>query len=673
MPTLLERMYGLFSRSDAAPLALPGPVAPEPVASSASVWEYQPHSDSWLAVESRQDSVSNPLTGLGGSYDKGQIARPNAYIIPLAPQELRSLFANNGIANRIVSLPAKRACRRGWTVPEIGDEDRRLQTYPRVEEAMTWARLHGGSPLLMVTEDDVPSSFRGRPIDWLREPLDLRRVGKLHALQPFDAVEAAPVRWNTDVRSPGYRMPAEWRISADGFSATVHASRVVYFRGAKRPPSEARGGFAGNRLPDDSCLQAVWDEIRRLTETLQGGAVMAQELRESVLTIANLSAKRSSDQASVIDEQISLIARGKALLGMILLGKDDKYENRSNPPTGFKELSSGAWEALAAATGIPQVILMGSTPGGLNTDGASSWEGFRALVSDYQEANRAELERLYEVVYAAQDGPTGGKAPKGWTLTFETLDEPDLATQAEIRKNTALADSAYLAREVISRQDVADARFGPGGWSMDLIASGPVPPARVVQPGIAARGPAAVPGVGAPAPREDASAGSACILVPCADQPELRRTVEAAIGQTLRVDDQPHITVLYLGEVAQLDEVVQVVQDEVEDSGLSDPLTGGVVRAFPIGADGVPVVVEFSGAWALSELNGHLLRRLAHLVSARQFPRYRAHLTLGYAAKPLDTEAATALLAVDADVRVPVQRVDVCVGRTVVASVEVSG
>jgi len=152
-------------------------------------------------------------------------------------------------------------------------------------------RLDGGAVAVMITEDDVPRAFRRDPYLWLREPLDLKRVGKLHALQVFDALEATPLAWETDITSPRYREVRLWSITADGLTAWVHGSRVLHFRGAERPPSEARGTwFSMTNMPDDSVIQALWDDLSRLSQTMAGGATLAQELRERVLKLANLPA-----------------------------------------------------------------------------------------------------------------------------------------------------------------------------------------------------------------------------------------------------------------------------------------------------------------------------------------------------------------------------------------------
>lgn len=100
------------------------------------------------------------------------------------------------------------------------------------------------------------------------------------------------------------------------------------------------------------------------------------------------------------------------------------------------------------------------------------------------------------------------------------------------------------------------------------------------------------------------------------------------------IQEPPHVTVLYLGRVDPLD--VAGIQERAGKvaSGFG-PLSllatrVGTLPAGPASGSRVPVVAELD-AWALVEMNDQLLRSLARFVSADQFPRYRAHVTLGFA------------------------------------------
>jgi 2'-5' RNA ligase len=248
---------------------------------------------------------------------------------------------------------------------------------------------------------------------------------------------------------------------------------------------------------------------------------------------------------------------------------------------------------------------------------------------------------------------------------------------AELRHRVAETDALYLDRGVYGPDAVATSRFGEDGWSLDLDAvEVPDPDDAAVEAAVAeALAAQAPPASAQPQPRADAAKpGALCVLVPAADA-GLAAAVEQAIGQSLVVEREPHVTVLYLGRVDEADvpEAVAAVTEAVAQFAPA-VIERGVVRAFPPGGGGSPIVVEFEDGWRLAELNERLLRRLAHLVRAKQHARYRVHLTLGYAPSPLDAAALARLLEVDASaVRVPVVQLQVMLGGTVVATVPVGG
>lgn len=429
----------------------------------------------------------NSLTGLGGINDKGAVARPNTQRVPLDDVELASLYIQGGIAQKVIRIIPEEMTRKGWKIaddttdPELmREEDRRLMTRMRVQEAATWGRLFGTSLILMVTDDEIPAEFAGKETRWLREPLDLARVKSLQALQVFDGCEVSPVAYEDDPRKIGYREPSLWALTpvATGGGiipgTVVHASRVLVFRGVRRPPSLRLGGLAGSlsttgtQALDDSVLQHMWDAVRNLEQVSAAGAVLAQEIRENVLRVGGLEALVTSDQKAAVETRIKLMAKMKSLLGIVFLGKDDEFTSRVNNPSGFNQLSGEAQAMLSAVSDIPQTILFGHTPAGLSTDNESGRQSFDRKIANEQAKIQPELERLYSVIFAAQEGPTSGQVPDSWKLEFLPLDELTQAEEATIRKTTADTDAIYLDRGVLSPERVESSRFGPDGYQFEI-------------------------------------------------------------------------------------------------------------------------------------------------------------------------------------------------------------
>lgn len=146
----------------------------------------------------------------------------------------------------------------------------------------------------------------------------------------------------------------------------------------------------------------------------------------------------------------------------------------------------------------------------------------------------------------------------------------------------------------------------------------------------------------APEPRRDAEEGAVWIGMPLPES--ARRAWEQArqaVGAAVPVsqDDPPHVTVLYMGQVSEQDvaEVLAAAEEAAEHVWPCE------ARAEHLALFGDAVVMPVQ-AWGLMSLHEALLPRLAHLVTARQFPSYRPHLTLGYAAEPMTPEQQGAVL-----------------------------
>lgn len=428
-----------------------------------------------VRTQVKADSLFNPLTGMGSEGDKSEAARPNRYVWPLDDEELRSLYNFNGIARRIVDVFPEYGCREGWNVEGADKSDeKRLHIISRVQEAQNIAQLYGNSAMLLVTIDDIPAGdFRRRPGDWLTQPLDLERVGELRALHVFDTFEAHPLDEVRDPSSPMYRQPEYWALQSHGFTATIHASRIVVFRGRSRIPSErwaktALGGFGiHNRQQDASYLQAVWNQIRYLEETMKGGAILAQELQRAVYKIHGLDAINSGEQAGPLLAKIKAAQQLGGLLGATAIGDNDEFSHVAGTPSGFKELSEGAMQMLSMVTGIPQMIFFGEAPAGLSTDGASGWTGFRQRVSVFQEWNRPAIERIYQVLGAAQDSDSEID-PDDVSLTFNPLDEPSDREKAEARLTNARADAIEIKSGVLRASETRQRYTDDGGYRMEL-------------------------------------------------------------------------------------------------------------------------------------------------------------------------------------------------------------
>lgn len=429
------------------------------------------------SVARRLDSIANALTGLGTAGDKARQGRAQP---PerLRLAELTWLYEGNGYCTRVVDVVADDATRKGWAVTgddrleAVSDEDRRLRVQFAVGEALRWARLYGYALVLPVME--------GGNDDDLASPLDPEvpgAVGRVVRLVVLDALEAVPLEYETDPRSRHYRRPRLWSVtpsvpSGGVVSLEVHADRVIYVPGRLLPPSRRHAGT------DASVLQAVWDLIRSRTTVDQAVAVMAHEMKTDTLKIAGLAnLTTGAEVEEFYRTKVNLIQTARSILNMTILDEGDELTTSTLSATGVKDIDALTRASLAAVAGIPQTLLFGDSPGGLNADGESGRLWWYAAIGSVQERIlRDPLEYLYTLILAqdhvdgAAEGDGGDGAGAGWSLTFRPLESESNATQAVTRKTIAETDAIYVTAGVYTAEHVARSRFGDAGYQTDLDA-----------------------------------------------------------------------------------------------------------------------------------------------------------------------------------------------------------
>lgn len=589
-------------------------------------------------------AVLNALSGLGAGRDSGAAARPNLEREYLSPEELVALMRGS-VYRRIVELLPKWATVRGWTVSDnttdprpMAEAMRRLRLRQVVRRADIWGRALGESRVLLVTDD----------MDRLDQPLQPARVKALHRLEVLDRREFTPVAFEGDVSRGPLGQPVLYQVtpmrSAGKLGGRIHASRLLRFHGDELPPSQE--AFNGWGWGSDAIGQTLWDGIRHMAQSGSAGARLAQELSVAVFKMKRSPAAGAGDQRANALSLLALMNVMKSVANSVLLTPDDSYERVNANATGFKDLSEGARLELALLAGYPMALLFGEAPSGLSTD-ASSWlTNWHANVGSHREERyRDPLETVVELLYYTETG----SVPDEWSLDFAPLGDLSERERADIRLVHTQADQLAIMDGVI-RPDEARKRYTEaGGYAFDLqpVSDDPGPPD--VDPDVEAEARALVEQLrlaGPPAeepdlPRTDATEGAVWIGAALPESAvdawrQARAAVEAVTGPLDDPGDDPHVTVLWMGQVAPeaLPEILATARSIAERIDPS-PADACRARVFAPGEHSEgrwPVVLDVGQGWGLFDLHHRLLRGLAHLVTARQFPDYRAHLTLGYAA-----------------------------------------
>lgn len=398
--------------------------------------------------------------------------------------ELEDIYHGNDLANRICTLPAQEAT-RAWVELKIDDDgtdqvarqdtvksvEQSMQTLgvqARVAEAITWARLFGGS--IIYVGADTGST------DDPTLPLDLERVQSIRFLTVFHRFEVMITDWDQDPLSPTYGQPLYYRpirlITPQGSAqelanqyTKIHASRVIHFDGTKCTRLRRRR----NQGWSDSVIVKLYEVLRGYGVTWDSAEALMQDFAQAVLKIKGLADMMAANGEDAVKARIELMDYARSVIGTMLLDAEhEDFERKPTPLTGLPELIDRWLYRVSSATGIPITLLFGMSPGGMNATGESDVRFFYDSIRTYQENElRPGLEKLFKIILCAKDGPTAGAEPPGWSFCFVPLWQLSDPEKASMRKTVAETDALYLDRDVISASEIAQSRFGGDDYSQD--------------------------------------------------------------------------------------------------------------------------------------------------------------------------------------------------------------
>ena len=323
-----------------------------------------------------------------------------------------TLFRNHWLSRRIVEKPAQHMV-QAW--PKLSLEldpklvrkfDRTIQrtfTPSRIEKAIKWARLFGGSGALIVIDGHE---------DILDEPLDLDTVapGSYKGLIPFD-------RWSGimptaeivyDINNPADFNYPEFYTCTGGRGETfrVHHSRILRFSGPDVPSPEHEAAVYWGI----SELEVVYEELRKRDN--MSWSILQLLFRAQILTQKNpelaqlLSGAFGGGQAAALYGQV-MQAQNELLSNqsMLILGEDSEMQSHQYSFAGISEVYSLFRQDVVGASAIPEVILFGIQSKGFGESQEGDIRNYEMDIAIKQNSGmRPQLDKLYPVVCMSEFG-----------------------------------------------------------------------------------------------------------------------------------------------------------------------------------------------------------------------------------------------------------------------------
>jgi phage-related protein (TIGR01555 family) len=391
-------------------------------------------------VMAAADGLVNVVTGLGGQNSKRANNQWN-YGILNDWQSLDASYQTNWISRAIVDVPAKDMTREWRSIKSDGAEDvealeQELCVPQQVEEALAWARLFGGSGILMLTGQD------------LSKPMRINQVGKgdLERLLVFDRWDLSAHTINTwDVLAENYLQPEFYTLR--GGSQQIHWSHVVRFYGERLP----RRWMQHTQGWGDSVLRKCIDDVADMVAAKDGIAELMQEANVDLIKREGLSDDLTTDQDEAILKRYQLFRMMKSNIQMALLDGDETYDRKTLNLSGVAPIIEQFITWISGAARMPVTKLFGTAAKGLNATGEGDLNNYYDDIRSWQKSSLSMSMRYLDQVLVRS---ALGNFPSSFDYVWNPLAQADIVQTAQAQLLNAQRDAVYLESTVTTKSQV---------------------------------------------------------------------------------------------------------------------------------------------------------------------------------------------------------------------------
>ena len=436
-----------------------------------------------LQDQYRQDGYSNMLNKYGTTPDHSTAYEygPEAVTDDM---ELTSLYEGNGLFAKIIDRPAEEAVKHGFDI-EYGDQDiteyvedrmDQLDLEDRFATAEKWARLYGGALIVMLVDDG-----RG-----LEEPLDWKNVRSIEELRVFerslvqpDYVSMNQFHFEDSMRSgQAFGEPEYYHVFSTYGYFTVHRSRCLVFRNGRLPERTSNAIYRYWGIPEYVRMKR---ELRECITAHGNGGKLLERCVQGIYKMHNLSNMLSTENGEdKVLRRLQVIDMARNLLNSIAIDNEgEEYSFESFAMSGVKDILDATCNMLSAVTNIPQTILFGRSPAGMNATGENDLENYYNMVENIQKQNMKANSRTVIDLILLQ-GKLEGRIPEIpkykvrfaslWSMS-ETEQVTVEKTKADTEYTKAQTAQIYMDGSVLDPSEVRKSLAMEGDFDIEEVIS----------------------------------------------------------------------------------------------------------------------------------------------------------------------------------------------------------
>lgn len=384
--------------------------------------------------------------------------------------DLAEKYQYNGLFSKIIDRPAEEALKHGMEY-NVSDADLReflddaldrLDWEEKAVTAIRWARLFGGSIIVMLLDDG----------GGLEEPVNWQDVRSVEELRVY---ERAIVQPDPDTYRTG---KAEYFDVSSPYGGTfrVHRSRCLVFKNGSLPEYGAAQQYYYWGLPE---YIRIHKDLSRALKTHTNAANMIEKSVQPVYKqrgLQNMLAGPNGDEMEL--KRLQVLDASRGIMNTIAVDMEgEDYDFKTFQMTGAKEILESTCNLLSAVTCIPQTILFGRSPAGENATGESDLENYYNFVEGIQKRMlKKNIRTLIKAIVQAGVYDGSIENPGNIKPTFKplwSLSETEKATveltKAQRAQATAQTAQLYIDMQVLQPDEVRRALSQDGSLNIEDI------------------------------------------------------------------------------------------------------------------------------------------------------------------------------------------------------------
>lgn len=431
----------------------------------------------------RQDGYTNLLNKYGTAQDNSM-----AYTYGQEPVvtdlELIRLYEGNGLFTKIIDRPSEESVKHGFDI-DYGDEDIAEYVDDRLDElefedkfatAEKWARLYGGAIIVMLCDDG----------GGLEEPLDWSKVTSIEELRVFersivqeDYTSLYHFHFFDSMKNDKpFGQPEYYHIYSMYGYFTVHYSRCLVFRNGRLPEQTTNSIYRYWGMPEYIKINRA---LRECVTSHEDGVKLLERSVQAIYKMKNLAQLLSTDAGEdKVLQRLQVIDMARGILNSIAIDTDgEDYDFKSLPMSGVKDVIDSTCNMLSAVTNIPQTILFGRSPAGMNSTGESDLENYYNMVENIQKQNmKANARTVIDLIL--KQGLIEGKIPEipKYKMKFAALWSTSESEQADISQKKAQTEQTkaqtaqvYIDSGVLDPSEVRKSLATEGEFDIEEVIS----------------------------------------------------------------------------------------------------------------------------------------------------------------------------------------------------------